>query len=194
MVANVHLVGTIANTGPSDRFVEDFLGFLAARRPDPATGGPDMAAIGAWLEAHPETLPAVQFAVADMEIMIATARALTFAVAEEWQRGEHHDAQGMTRVLQPKYFATPNAIETARSLVPETRRTTGRAIAMRRTKRPIAAITETKAIARAVTKLGVAAVSEVDGTGNCGNGPGFGPTAKVNALRTGCPSTEITRQ
>ncbi|MFL6240585.1 MAG: catalase family peroxidase [Actinomycetes bacterium] len=41
----------------------DFLGFLAARRPDPSTGGPDMAAIGAWLEAHPETLPAVQFAL-----------------------------------------------------------------------------------------------------------------------------------
>ena len=45
------------------RTPEDFLGFLAARRPDPATGAPDMAAIGAWLEAHPETLPAVQFAL-----------------------------------------------------------------------------------------------------------------------------------
>jgi catalase len=45
------------------RTPEDFLGFLAARVPDPATGAPDMAAIGAWLEAHPETLPAVQFAL-----------------------------------------------------------------------------------------------------------------------------------
>jgi catalase len=45
------------------RTPEDFLGFLAARVPDPETGAPDMAAIGAWLEAHPETLPAVQFAL-----------------------------------------------------------------------------------------------------------------------------------
>jgi catalase len=45
------------------RTPSDFLGFLAARRPDPHTGGPDMAAVGAWLEAHPETLPAVQFAL-----------------------------------------------------------------------------------------------------------------------------------
>ena len=95
---------------------------------------------------------------------------------------------------RPTAAATPNAIETARSLVPATRRTTGLAITMRRMKRPIAAITEIKTIARAVTRLGVAAVSEVDGTGNCGAGPGFGPTANVKAPRTGCPSTEITRQ
>ena len=40
----------------------------------------------------------------------------------------------------------------------------------------------------------VAAVSEIDGIWNCGAGPGFGPTANVNAPRTGWPSTEITRQ
>src|SRR6185437_12217148 len=40
---------------------------------------------------------------------------------------------------------------------------------------------------------GVAAVSERFGITNCGAGPGFGPTANVNAPRTGCPSTEITR-
>jgi catalase len=45
------------------RTPEDFLGFLAARRPDPATGAPDLAAVGAWLETHPETVPAVQFAL-----------------------------------------------------------------------------------------------------------------------------------
>ena len=28
---------------------------------------------------------------------------------------------------------------------------------------------------------------------NCGAGPGFGPTANVNAPRTGWPSAEITR-
>ena len=34
----------------------------------------------------------------------------------------------------------------------------------------------------------------IDGITNCGAGPGFGPTANVNAPRTGWPSTEITRQ
>ena len=28
---------------------------------------------------------------------------------------------------------------------------------------------------------------------NCGAGPGLGPIANVNAPRTGCPSSEITR-
>src|SRR5215475_12865265 len=90
--------------------------------------------------------------------------------------------------------ATPKAIVTPRSRVPDTRDTMGLAVAIRRTKRPIAAIIERKAIQRAVTSLGDAAVSEVDGIANCGAGPAFGPTANVNAPRTGCPSTEITRQ
>lgn len=42
------------------RTVEDFIAFGEARIPDPETGAPDMARIGAFLEAHPETLPAVQ--------------------------------------------------------------------------------------------------------------------------------------
>ena len=81
--------------------------------------------------------------------------------------------------------ATPNAIDTARRFVSDTRRTTGRAIPMRRMNSPIAAISDTNAIPRAVISRGVAAVSEVEGTGNCGAGPGFGPTANVNAPRTG---------
>ena len=88
----------------------------------------------------------------------------------------------------------PNATDSGRRRVSDTRRTTGRAVAMRRMKRPIAAMTDRKTIARAVTRLGVAAVSEIEGTGNCGAGPGLGPTAKVNAPRTGWPSTEMTRQ
>ena len=57
-------------------------------------------------------MPAIQFAVADMEVMIATARALTFTVAEEWRRGEHRDAAtGMARILQPKYYGTTTAIQ-----------------------------------------------------------------------------------
>ena len=40
----------------------------------------------------------------------------------------------------------------------------------------------------------VVAVREMCGIVNCGAGPGFGPTANVNAPCTGCPSTEIARQ
>src|SRR3954452_10564310 len=90
--------------------------------------------------------------------------------------------------------ATPKAIVTDRSRVPDTRATTGLATAIRRTKSPIAAIIERNASQRAVTSRGVAAVSEIEGITNCGAGPGFGPTAYVNAPRTGWPSTEITRQ
>jgi catalase len=42
------------------RTPEDFLELLRVRRPDPETGQPDLAAVGAFLEAHPESLPAVQ--------------------------------------------------------------------------------------------------------------------------------------
>jgi catalase len=41
------------------RTVDDLLAFNQARRPDPATGGPDMAAMGAFLESHPETVPSI---------------------------------------------------------------------------------------------------------------------------------------
>ncbi len=42
---------------------EDFLEFTRSRKPDPETGQPDMAKIGAFLEAHPEALPAIQYAL-----------------------------------------------------------------------------------------------------------------------------------
>lgn len=41
------------------RTPEDFLELMAARVPDPATGELDLAKVGAFLEAHPEALPAV---------------------------------------------------------------------------------------------------------------------------------------
>src|SRR5207248_5228403 len=90
--------------------------------------------------------------------------------------------------------ATPNAIESVRNRVSGTRRTAGRAVAMRSRNGPIAAMKETNTTERAAISRGVAAVSEIEGMRNCGAGPGFGPTAKVNAPRTGWPSTEITRQ
>ncbi len=41
----------------------DFLEFTRARKPDPETGQPDMAKVGAFLESHPEALPAIQHAL-----------------------------------------------------------------------------------------------------------------------------------
>jgi catalase len=46
------------------RTPEEFLDFTRARKPDPETGQPDMAKLGAFLEAHPEALPAIQYALA----------------------------------------------------------------------------------------------------------------------------------
>jgi len=45
------------------RTADDFLEFTRARKPDPETGQPDMAKMGAFLEAHPEALPAIQYAL-----------------------------------------------------------------------------------------------------------------------------------
>lgn len=41
----------------------DFFEFTQARKPDPATGQPDMEKLGAWLGKHPEAGPAIQAAV-----------------------------------------------------------------------------------------------------------------------------------
>ena len=45
------------------RNADDFLEFTRARKPDPETGRPDMATLGAFLEGHPEALPAIQHAL-----------------------------------------------------------------------------------------------------------------------------------
>lgn len=47
----------------SVRTPEDFLEFARARRPDPRTGRPDLERIGAFVEQHPEVLPALQAAI-----------------------------------------------------------------------------------------------------------------------------------
>jgi alkylation response protein AidB-like acyl-CoA dehydrogenase len=56
-------------------------------------------------------LPGIQFAVADMDIALAAARALTRQIAQEWLEGQHHSVEGIGRVLLPKYVATNTAIE-----------------------------------------------------------------------------------
>jgi catalase len=45
------------------RTPEDFLAFMRARRPDPATGQPDGSALGAFVAEHPETAAALQLVV-----------------------------------------------------------------------------------------------------------------------------------
>ena len=65
---------------------------------------------------------------------------------------------------------------------------------MRMVKSPTATMSERNVAQRAMRSFGVAAVSLIEGMTNCGDGPGFGPTANVNAPRTGWPSTETTRQ
>jgi catalase len=42
------------------RNAEDFLALMQARVPDPETGQPDLEKVGAYLQAHPEAMPAVQ--------------------------------------------------------------------------------------------------------------------------------------
>ena len=45
------------------RTPEHFLEFTRLRKPDPATGQPDLERLGAWLGEHPEAVPAIQAAV-----------------------------------------------------------------------------------------------------------------------------------
>jgi catalase len=45
------------------RTPEELIEFNIARRPDPETGGPDLAKVGAFLGEHPETVPAVTAAI-----------------------------------------------------------------------------------------------------------------------------------
>jgi catalase len=82
-----------------DRFFvrtpEDFLAFLQARVPDPATGEPDMAKVGEFLAAHPEALPAVE-------------QSITAPIPASYLRCEYHgihafrwiDDDGRARVLR----------------------------------------------------------------------------------------------
>ena len=46
------------------RTPEDFLEFVRARKPDPATGQPDLTRVMAFLANHPESVPAVQSSMA----------------------------------------------------------------------------------------------------------------------------------
>ena len=71
---------------------------------------------------------------------------------------------------------------------------TGLAIVVRSTKSPTAASSERNVDPARDQELRSRGRLGEGGHGNCGAGPGFGPTANVKAPRTGWPSTEITRQ
>ena len=58
------------------RTPEDLIAFNAARRPDPATGAPDMEAMGTYIAAHPEVMTAINAALTHP--IPATYAALTF--------------------------------------------------------------------------------------------------------------------
>jgi catalase len=58
-----HDVVTVSAPAFLVRDGESFLELLAARAPDPATGAPDPEAMGAFLAAHPEALPAIEYAL-----------------------------------------------------------------------------------------------------------------------------------
>ena len=96
--------------------------------------------------------------------------------------------------ISPITPATIVARVSTRSVVPGTRRMTARAISSRSMSRPIALMMLANITHRAIRSCAVTAVALTRGTGNWGAGPGFGPTANVNAPWTGWPSTEIARQ
>ena len=95
--------------------------------------------------------------------------------------------------ISPATRQMPKAIESAR-IARGAAAAAGRAISVRIENSPTASMIDRNAAQRAVTRPGVAADSDSDGITNCGAGPGLGPTANVNAPRTGWPSAEITRQ
>src|SRR5690349_9486986 len=58
--AGVHDLVTVTSPAFLARDGDAFVELLLARAPDPETGAPDPARMGAYLEAHPEALPAIE--------------------------------------------------------------------------------------------------------------------------------------
>src|SRR6476659_10715354 len=95
--------------------------------------------------------------------------------------------------LSPATRQMPKAIESSR-IARGAAGASGRAISVRIENSPTASMIDRNIAHRAVTSPGVAADSDSDGITNCGAGPGLGPTANVNAPRTGWPSDDATLQ
>jgi catalase len=69
------------------RTPEDFLEFTRARKPDPETGQPDFAKLGAWLEKHPEAGPAIEAGESTLSEQEAKARGRDYLQEEILARG-----------------------------------------------------------------------------------------------------------
>jgi catalase len=98
------------------RTAEDFLEFTRARKPDPETGQPDMAKLGAFLEAHPEALPAIQHALsqpapasyAQLEYHgIHAFRWIAADGGERWTRYSLRPAAGVAGLSDEEAAAAP---------------------------------------------------------------------------------------
>jgi len=61
--AGAHDLVTVTSPAFLARDGDAFVELLLARAPDPETGAPDPARMGAFLEAHPESLPAIEAAL-----------------------------------------------------------------------------------------------------------------------------------
>jgi catalase len=88
------------------RTPEDLLEFNAARRPDPATGAPDVAKVGEYLGRHPEAVPAVTAAITD--VIPASYATLTYHSIHAFA---FTDADGAVR--HGRYHLVPEAGEHA---------------------------------------------------------------------------------
>jgi catalase len=88
------------------RTPDELLEFNAARRPDPATGAPDVAKVGEYLGRHPEAVPAVTAAMT--HIIPASYATLTYHSIHAFGFG---DAAGVVRY--GRYHLVPSAGEQA---------------------------------------------------------------------------------
>jgi len=80
------------------RTPEDFLAFTRARKPDPETGEPDMAKVGAWLGEHPEAVPAIQFFVTSKPPESYVTRTYNSLHSFRWTDGD-----GVSRWLRYRF-------------------------------------------------------------------------------------------
>jgi catalase len=70
------------------RTPEDFVEFTRTRVPDPETGEPDMQKVGAFLEAHQEALPAIQFVLAAKPPVSYATTAYNSIHSFKWVNGD----------------------------------------------------------------------------------------------------------
>ena len=99
------------------RTPEDFVEFTRTRVPDPETGEPDMQKIGAFLEAHQEALPAIQFVLGAKPPVSYATTAYNSIHSFKWVNGD-----GEERFV--RYRWEPEAGE--QSLEPEAAKERGR--------------------------------------------------------------------